>query len=380
MRERHSTNWGGAFDFAQDLHAQGALEDADAIYTYVVQLFPDELWPAYHWALSAYLNGHHAMAERRAYRLLDRFPSEAPRIRDLLGDIAMDQRDFDIAMKSFAVALDANPESRDLIHKHAFASMCWNLFGSFGFDYPRTDYGVLVISLDTASPHFCRLRANLNEMGIEPQHVQGVWGKHLPYALLDEIAHAHEPHERGTLGCLLAHVNAWEAALESDHEVCLIMEDDALPIGVLPSSFRSLSLPANFDVCFANERACFKGSSRDFYEAKGFVAKDVLESLATWPLDHSAPGADGYFVSRKGAKRLLELFKQGLSRGDVDWWLVRHCVDRENYRFLPPDSTTAAVLGNVEGIEAPAITAYSLFPHIVKTAPLYSIRNENNDA
>src|SRR5690606_16782429 len=104
--------------------------------------------------------------------------------------------------------------------------------------------------------------------------------------------------QKGTVGCFLSHVAAWEAVRRSGRTT-LVLEDDAWLIAGLPPSLAELPLPRGFDLCFVNERMASSGHR---YSEQDFLTRSVGAVAGGKPRDWSSAGTDGYFVSPKGAR------------------------------------------------------------------------------
>lgn len=184
----------------------------------------------------------------------------------------------------------------------------------------KRDYDILLINLDTDTTRLQRMQTQLD--GIEFTRIPGVRGAHLPSHALRLLTRDVGHMQKGTLGCFLSHVAAWEAVAKGGR-TALVLEDDAWLIAGLPPSLAELPLPRGFDLCFANERM---SDSRHRYSEQAFRTRSVGAVAARKPPDWSSAGTDGYFISPKGARKLLALVEQDGLAGDVDWRLVSYSL------------------------------------------------------
>ena len=80
-----------------------------------------------------------------------------------------------------------------------------------------------IISLEREIEKRDTLINSLNKRGIVPQHFKAILGKDLPSDL-----YPYTP--RGVLGCAMSHIEVAKMFLETTHEYCLVLEDDAVPL------------------------------------------------------------------------------------------------------------------------------------------------------
>lgn len=117
-----------------------------------------------------------------------------------------------------------------------------------------------------------------------------------PEEKIVRIDAVHTPH-RGHIGCLLSHIKALETFIESSKSMCLVFEDDYVPldIGGYWKNFEKLfESKKNFDLvmCSYNE---LKSEETDV----PFLQK-VNQSYTS----------SGYLITREFAPKLLDNFKE----------------------------------------------------------------------
>lgn len=180
------------------------------------------------------------------------------------------------------------------------------------------DYQTLCINLDASTERMKRVSRETSRFGIELVRVPGVSGGYLPDLVSLGLTKEKSAKMKGTLGCFMSHVRAWELTLTADCEFSLVIEDDAKFVLPPPPEIYCL-LERDFDIYFVNEGILphhIERNSASFqYLPLGSV---IRHQLPKW----NAPGAYGYFLSRSGAARLLEFVKLDGLLGDVDWRLV----------------------------------------------------------
>src|SRR5262249_2753408 len=87
----------------------------------------------------------------------------------------------------------------------------------------------LIINTAGNERYYDDVAAQIGARGIfEPTRVEGVLGSLLPNGVcLRLTGDRNSVNNKGALGCLLAHVKAWEIVANHSHSFCVILEDDA---------------------------------------------------------------------------------------------------------------------------------------------------------
>lgn len=180
--------------------------------------------------------------------------------------------------------------------------------------------------------------------GVDAREGLGVFAAHR--AFLGASFWGKDWIKPGAFGCFLSHRHAWEVMLQSGADHALIMEDDAELIA-MPKRGTS-------DLTFVNDRfhawtSFAKKTPNDTVEATLFA----LNQMCFRPSHHDlprAPGADGYLLSRKGAKYLLRSSLRDKVKLGVDWYLLYQGVNTEglktkDFRGFPELRKAFEILG-----------------------------------
>lgn len=287
----------------------------------------------------------------------------------LLGEIAMQKKAFGEAIAYAKRRCELDPQD---IHANAAlrkAKIYDRLSQSFGTpsqasepDARSADYSAMVINLDRDAARFEKLRSRFSQSPVSLVRIPGVYGSYLPKVALQTLCRTAGSPGAGSAGCLLSHVKAWELMIAKNLDVCLILEDDAFPLVNLPHRFASLGIPKNFDICFVNARmAPVLPTSEEVLTAHPTVFR-VIEALSSFPPQFNAPGADGYFISLSGAKKLIDFFQRDGFDGDVDWRLVKYSVAYSELNQLSPTSTTHKIIEQMKGYPPERLEAWSMYP------------------
>jgi hypothetical protein len=136
----------------------------------------------------------------------------------------------------------------------------------------------------------------------------------------------------------------------------------------LPSQVAAFGLPADFDLCFVNERMEHRSApALTEPDLAAFQIHRPIEVVRSWPKDFRAPGADGYLLSENGARKLLEFVDRDGFGGAVDWSLLGYSIRSEEHSLLLPGSVAAHIIPNVFRRSPGRLAAYSLFPCLIRT-------------
>jgi hypothetical protein len=179
---------------------------------------------------------------------------------------------------------------------------------------------VYVINLTCDVARRARIEAQLATLPeLVPSFLTAVDGGALPEQVCAALSDKSWAKNKGTIGCFLSHVRAWELLAKLTIPYAVVLEDDAEFIGV--QTFSSLNLPSDFDIVFINERM-----SRNV-KGEGFVG--MAESLRTVEFARDGFGTDGYILTPLAATKLLKACVENFYSGHVDGRLVRYATSPE---------------------------------------------------
>ena len=239
------------------------------------------------------------------------------------------------------------------------------------------DYAVFAINLDELAERFATLRRQFPHETPALLRVPGVKGRYLPDVATARLADPLAAKQKGTLGCFLAHVAAWERFRASAFSHGLFVEDDARVAFDLPPTLAALDLPPGFDLCFANH-----GMEPPAPPAPGgsLHIAPVAATLATKPSEWDKPGGYGYFLSRSGVNKLLDRVARDGFLGDLDWRLLAYSIGKADYERLSPGSFASNALRRQHSfiaVDAP-LAAYSVYPALLVPGRVGSTRMADN--
>ena len=176
--------------------------------------------------------------------------------------------------------------------------------------------------------------------GFDLNFVVGVEGGDLP----DQACYALTRLEswvryKGTIGCFLSHVKAWEAAAGCAEPFAVILEDDVDARGL--HRLASVVRPMDAEFIFLNDRL-----------SAGVAPSSTLEVLPMWRaltrVDalRCGPGGDGYLVTPQCAAALVAACRKDLFYGHVDGRLLRYATSEQDLAALPANSWIGSVIRN----------------------------------
>lgn len=182
---------------------------------------------------------------------------------------------------------------------------------------------VLVINRNSDTARLGHFRRAAKRQGVKPVRITAVDGL-VEAPPFHAWAHLIGPHfwgedqiKPGALGCYLSHVRCWQHVVERALDWALICEDDvelALPADEIEAIGAGMG---ELDILFANDRL-----------ATGGAQDTVANALAR--LEARAPGGDCYFITRRGAERMLERSAAHKITCGVDWAMVWGALTAED--------------------------------------------------
>lgn len=277
-----------------------------------------------------------------------------------------------VALQSLLVILSPKPERRRALeffrNGARLRAMRWN---------GVQDYPVYVINREKDTDRLQVFSRSCQGWGINFQRVEGVdLQKKTQYLAqfsdrIGQLCYNRPDFIRGIYGCFLAHREAWRRVQSGGSEWAFVCEDDARFLGPLPIPLESLGIPGGAEIVFANVRMAsgILGRERCVGVRKELefipIAQALLELLAVSP-NINAPGGDGYFLSKKGAEKLLTIFEEWTMDFDVDWFMLFQCLGAaEMEHFLSVDTT-----GRFDGYmtHPNRLCGYVMVPSLVEQA------------
>lgn len=192
------------------------------------------------------------------------------------------------------------------------------------------DYPVRVINLDRDVERLDRIRGWYAEQGVTLTRFPGIVGADLDPLQRFLFVPPGEDALPGTVGCALSHIGVWLEIAEGDDDHALILEDDAKPIRALPRSAYQIA-PADFDVLFVNHRMLPATLRRQAHPSPALTLIDALQARTP---QQKGIGADGYFVSKRGARKLIAAAHQDRFMGHVDRQLITYGLTAEDCERL----------------------------------------------
>ena len=366
-------DWRVALELKRDLKAGLHYPDSDARFRRAARALPDEAWLEHYAALYAFHGSDLAAIDARAWALLARWPRDA-RLWAIRGDVARQRRDWAGAAEAFATALRLDPVMPGVAERAASARLYTRLAGSAWADAGEA-YAVSVLNLERNAERMVEIERQFAGSGAPWRRLAGIEGGRLAGAAVARLT-GDRAAPRGTLGCFLSHAAAWEALLARGDACALVVEDDVIPLLDLPARLGGLGLPEGWELVFVNDRLAPRG---DADAAAGFSAVPLAEAMLAFHPKDNAPGADGYFISREGAAKLLDWTARDGFADDVDWRMLAYALSGAEVEALPAGHAKGR-LGALSAMlpRCGRVRAHVLSPPLIRTVGVSSDREDVN--
>ncbi|WP_419952739.1 glycosyltransferase family 25 protein [Methylobacterium sp.] len=232
----------------------------------------------------------------------------------------------------------------------------------------QIDYSIYLINLDRDINRLERARERFASFDLSFERVSGVDGSKVDALTRFFSQIPSRSLSDGELGCALSHISVWQKIASGDVDNALVLEDDAAPIRAFPLRFAELDIPEDYDLCYANNRMIYKKST--FYKDTQKTVP-VIQAMLEFNKDSKvqAAGLDGYFLSRKGARRLLDIIRQDRIIAPIDGQVMVVSLNGQDLDLLANKlARRGATFKNVVRRRAikDTIRAYVLTPSLVK--------------
>jgi len=200
-----------------------------------------------------------------------------------------------------------------------------------------------VISLEEGRDRRERLLRDLKSISnCEVHIVNAVRGTDLPFVARQLLAQdAGWAARKGTIGCFLSHLIAWEGVADISEPYGVILEDDANASNL--GAIIDYELPSDADIVFINERMAPLLEIETSIEPAIYP---ILQTLRRFEMNDLDMGADGYLLSPSAARKLIAACATDSLFGHVDGRLLRYCTSPDDLAQLAPDSRVATVIKN----------------------------------
>jgi glycosyl transferase family 25 len=165
--------------------------------------------------------------------------------------------------------------------------------------------GAYIINLERSSDRYFEVKPLVNQLEIPFERIAAIEGAHLSDSeinqLVDFDTYQHffkQLPKKGTMGCSLSHIKAWQTFLNSHFEYALIFEDDV--------RFDAKTLKVTIDDLIEHNSYWDINSFELHHRGLPITIKSLKndQKLVNYLLPVTHTGA--YMINRKAAKRLLE--------------------------------------------------------------------------
>jgi GR25 family glycosyltransferase involved in LPS biosynthesis len=196
-----------------------------------------------------------------------------------------------------------------------------------------------IISLERSARRREALEAQLADLDLEYAFVNGFDGldEGFPFPSYKHLYHPFWGNEQsfkpGAFACYLSHSLCWQAIAEGEAQHAVVLEDDVSFQAGYPEAFTGSVPKAPFDLVFINERMQrWIAASSIRQDAPLVSVSQLLCNLVRsgeFASRIRAPGADGYVVSKAGARKLMAMLHSRKICMGVDYALVFNSLRRE---------------------------------------------------
>ena len=169
-----------------------------------------------------------------------------------------------------------------------------------------------VINLKSNTKKLERVQKSLNAISIFPERFDAVYGKDLDPLYIDKITYPSVQHTMkngryidsnietlGAIGCYLSHVKLWEALANSNDEMLLILEDDAIT-----NNFSAFQINQFLNEIIENDPewdVIFLGYTKPSPSPNA----DIPITESVYKINEITFQTHAYLLSKKGALKLL---------------------------------------------------------------------------
>ena len=237
---------------------------------------------------------------------------------------------------------------------------------------------VFILNLERDHQRRAKMETQLQLLsGFEPRFVLGVRGSALPESVCLKLSQdvAWGQKHKGTLGCFLSHVKAWELIAVINEPFAVVLEDD-VEISRL-GGLTTLEFPDDADIVFINNRMA------PISNEKTPAAYPIWHSLIR--LDEASQkgsGGDGYLLTPRGAQKLVDACERDAYFGHVDGRLLRYSVTESDLARLSEDSELKFIIRkhhNQRNMpQLGILNGYSVSPALVHSLFAPSVRSQED--
>lgn len=245
----------------------------------------------------------------------------------------------------------------------------------------------LVINMDSDVDRWAAFQKNPGLGELTVMRVPGLRGSSLAGAIAQFIPGA-DMTQPGTFGCFASHVRAWEKVLEAGLEGAVVIEDNAELMRPLAPLLGAVLASGN-DLVFLNARMTLSVPSPQAtvqHQPEPAPEKfvPVRQAIADRPHKNKGVGADGYFITRSGAAKLLGVVSRFGVRFDLDWFLLFAGVGKSGLPSIAAEPRAHRILsqiGEFYDVGDPCFPASALaVAAIARRGDIPSVRIAENSA
>jgi len=170
-----------------------------------------------------------------------------------------------------------------------------------------------VINLDKNIEKYDNIKKRFFNLGINPERFKAIYAKELDNEYIKKVTHPYVQNTiengryidsdigtLGAVGCSLSHIKLWEILLNSNEDMFLILEDDAIPntsysVNSINKYLNKINkIDSNWDYIFLG------------YTKPLLISNDIKVHSDIYKINQITFFTHAYIINRSGAQKLLK--------------------------------------------------------------------------
>jgi GR25 family glycosyltransferase involved in LPS biosynthesis len=204
---------------------------------------------------------------------------------------------------------------------------------------PTAAFPTFIINLDSDEQRRQKMFSQLSDQKtFDVYIIDAIPGRIIPESARRVLAQdASWASHKGTMGCFLSHVKAWEAVATAASPFGVVLEDD-VDVTAL-ADLKDIDLPQDAEIIFLNDRM----SPEEKHEGPAKVIP-LWNALRKLDKLKSGAGGDGYLLTSIGAKTLVSACLKDFYFGHVDGRLLRYAASQSDLEMAGENSWIANII------------------------------------
>ena len=209
------------------------------------------------------------------------------------------------------------------------------------YSYKKTqDYKIYYINRNKDIERKSKFLKKVRLHGVEVNRIEAVDFKEKNFSLKSAIHligdrfYNSETFPLGSICCFLSHRKIWSEMIDNNISWALIFEDDATILGPLPKITSDFNLPKDAEIIFANGRMAEPIlEPKNFHNTSNLMFNyyslyNVFSERFRRRMGFEVVGAEAYFLSIKGAMKLLKAYDEIGYWYNNDLFMLNHSLSK----------------------------------------------------